>query len=113
MTLTVTDNLGATGSDTTQASIGQGALPPQADAGGPYPGEANVAVDFNGAGSSSSNPGGSYVRYDWDYGDGMGDMDAGPTPSHPYTADGPYQVTLTVTDELGATDEDATWAVIG
>jgi PKD repeat protein len=115
VTLTVTDDMGATGSDDTQASIGQGALPPQADAGGPYPGEANVAVNFNGAGSSSSNPGGSIVRYDWDYdGDGMvDDMNAGPTPSHTYAADGLFQVILTVEDELGAIDDDATWSVIG
>jgi PKD repeat protein len=114
--LTVTDDMEAPGSDTTQASIGQDTLPtlpPQADAGGPYPGEANVDVNFNGEGSTSSNPGGSIVQHDWDYGDGMADMDAGPTPSHQYVADGLYPVTLTAKDELGETDEDTTWSVIG
>ena len=111
--LTVTDDMGKADTDFTLALIGQGALPPLADAGGPYPGLANEEIDFDATGSTSSNPGGSIVQYDWDYGDGNSDVDAGATPTHVYTANGPYQVTLTVTDEVGGTDVDTAWSVVG
>jgi PKD repeat protein len=113
VTLTVIDGEGATASDTTRAFIDQAALPPQADALGPYPDNEAKVVYFNGSLSVSSNPGGSIVRYDWDYGDGTVGLDAGPIPNHTYPADGLYEVTLTVEDERGATDEDTTWAVVG
>ena len=55
---------------------------------------------FNGA--SSSDPDGSIVAYDWDFGDGATSTLAAPT--HTY-APGTYNVTLTVTDNEGATDD--------
>jgi PKD repeat protein len=60
-----------------------------------------LTVDFDGSGSSDPAPG-SVVRYDWNYGDGTIEADAGATPSHTYGAAGPYNVTLTVTDNQGA-----------
>jgi PKD repeat protein len=113
VTLEVTDDVGGVDSDSTQATVGQDSLPPQADAGGPYPGEANVDLVFNGAGSTSSNPGGSIVQYDWDFGDGFLFSTTNATPTHNYAANGLYPVTLRVTDEVGGTDEDTTWSVIG
>ena len=54
-------------------------------------------------GSVSSDPDGTIVRFDWDFGDGTGlMMDAGPTPSHTFDAlAGLLTVTLTVTDDDG------------
>ena len=55
---------------------------------------------FDGSGSSAS-PGQSIARYDWSFGDGTGAANAGPTPTHVYSAPGHYRVTLTVTDDAG------------
>jgi PKD repeat protein len=63
----------------------------------------DLSCDFDGSGSSDSD--GSIVSYDWDFGDGA--TASGVTASHTYAADGTYTVTLTVTDDLGATGTDA------
>lgn len=112
VTLTVTDNDGASDFASTTASISAGAnLLPIADANGPYSGTINLPVTFDGTGSS--DPDGSIISYDWDYGDGTADFDAGPVPSHAYAMTGDYQVTLTVTDDAGDTTSDTTGATIG
>lgn len=49
----------------------------------------------------SHDPDGSIVAYAWDFGDGT--MGTGQTPSHTFSASGSYPVTLTVTDDDGAT----------
>ncbi|MDN5768812.1 MAG: PKD domain-containing protein [Humibacillus sp.] len=53
-------------------------------------------------GSASVDPDGSIVRYDWDFGDGQTATDAGPKVSHAYATSGQQSVTLTVTDNQGA-----------
>lgn len=63
------------------------------------PGRATAASAFDASGSS--DPDGTVARYDWAFGDGTTAPNAGPSPSHPYAAPGSYQVTLTVTDDLG------------
>ncbi len=52
--------------------------------------------------SASSDPDGTVVQWDWDFGDGM--MDSGEMVNHSYAAAGSYVVTLTVTDDDGATN---------
>ena len=52
--------------------------------------------------TSSYDPNGSIVSYEWDFGDGS--TDSGVTVTHPYVDDGTYIVTLTVTDNDGVTD---------
>ena len=61
-------------------------------------------------GSGSSDPDGSIVAYDWDFGDG--NSGTGVSPTHSYAAAGLYTVSLTVTDNAGATDTATTTAVI-
>lgn len=109
VTLMVTDDDGATGTDTTSALIGTVPNePPVADANGPYVGTVGVAVLFDGSGSSDSD--GTIAAYDWDFGDGS--VGTGVTPSHAYATDGTFNVTLTVTDDGGLADSDSTTATI-
>ena len=58
-----------------------------------------LACSFNGSGSS--DPDGSIASYAWDFGDGT--TGSGVTASRTYAAGGSYTVTLTVTDDDGAT----------
>ena len=109
VTLTVTDDMGATDATTRTATIGLGNQAPIADAGSPYSGMASEAIQFDGSGSS--DPDGDIVAYDWDFGDGS--LGTGQNPTHAYTADGTYNVTLTVTDDMGAGDSITTSATIG
>jgi chitodextrinase len=82
---------------------------PVANAGGPYSGITGQAVAFNGAGSS--DPDGTLAGYQWSFGDGT--TGSGATPAHAYSAAGTYTVTLTVTDNGGATGSTTTTATIG
>ena len=64
----------------------------------------DLACSFDGSASSDSD--GSIVSYDWDYGDG--NIGSGATANYSFVADGDYTVTLTVTDNEGATDITST-----
>src|SRR5215831_4478922 len=110
VTLTVTDNGGVTGSSQTTASVGTGGSnqPPQAVMNGPYNGTAGSAVAFSAAGSLDAD--GSIASYAWTFGDGA--SGTGVTPSHIYGASGTYTVTLTVSDDQGATGSANTTATI-
>ncbi len=66
----------------------------------PGPAAAGSPVRFDA--SAASDPDGTIVRYDWDFGDGTALPDGGPTPEHVYTSPGTYIVTLVVTDNEGA-----------
>jgi VCBS repeat-containing protein len=82
--------------------------PPVSDPNGPYTGSEGVAVTFDGSGSSDVD--GTIVSYDWDFGDG--NTGNGVNPTHTYAAAGTYTVSLTVTDDGGATDTASTTATI-
>jgi PKD repeat protein len=58
------------------------------------------AVSFDA--STSSDADGSVQSYEWSYDDG--NVDTGTTVSHSFASAGTYDVTLTVTDDDGATD---------
>lgn len=60
---------------------------------------AGLATAFDGR--ASSDPDGAIVRFDWDFGDGTGLADGGPTVAHVYATPGVRTVTLTVTDADG------------
>jgi hypothetical protein len=60
----------------------------------------NLACSFNG--STSSDPDGTVAGYAWSFGDGA--TASGATTSHTYATGGTFTVTLTVTDNRGATN---------
>ena len=108
VTLTVTDNGGATGQASTTVTATANTQPPVANAGGPYAGAVNVAISFNGA--ASQDPDGSVVSYLWNFGDGT--TASGVTAVHAYAAAGSYTVRLTVTDNDGLTNSASTTAQV-
>ena len=61
------------------------------------------ALNCNFDGSASSDSDGSITDFSWDYGDG--NSGSGATASHSYAASGSYTVSLTVTDNEGATGQ--------
>ncbi|MDY0392376.1 MAG: PKD domain-containing protein [Candidatus Bipolaricaulis sp.] len=98
--LTVTDNRGATATTTRTVVVGTPNQPPTASftfsPPNPDPGE---NVTFNAA--ASSDPDGTITAYSWNFGDGT--TGTGVNITKAYTSAGTYVVTLTVTDNLGAT----------
>jgi len=97
-TLTVTDNEGLTATTTAEVTVTN--APPVA----------SFAVDcdwpdcdFDGTGSTDD---GTIVTFDWDFGDGT--SATGANVSHTYDGPGDYDVTLTVTDNDGATHDTTT-----
>ena len=98
--LTVTDNDGAT--DT----VGQPVMAVHVNQPPVAAFQSTIgALTANLDGSSSTDPDGTVASYAWDFGDGSTQAaSASPTASHTYSKSGSYQVTLTVTDNSGATN---------
>jgi PKD repeat protein len=80
--------------------------PPISNASGPYYGNILEPLFFNG--SSSYDSDGILVSYYWDFGDGTNKTEINATVTHQYTDIGIYNVTLTVTDNNGSKDTNAT-----
>jgi PKD repeat protein len=96
VSLTVTDDDGATNVVTKTVTTVANANPVAA-----FTSSVNkLVVDFDGSGSADSD--GTVASYAWDFGDGGTSTVA--KPSHTYTSAGAKTVTLTVTDDDGATD---------
>jgi PKD repeat protein len=94
--LTVTDDDGATGTVTHALTVEPANTGPAAAFTSSCPA---LACSFDGSGSSDAD--GSIASYAWDFGDG--ETGTGASPSHTFAAEGAYTVTLTVTDDDGAT----------
>jgi PKD repeat protein len=98
VTLTVTDNEGATDDFTQEVTI--------TEAGNQAP-----VADFTFTCSAldctftdaSTDADGTIATYLWDFGDGQTSPEV--NPSHTYAAEGEVTVTLTVTDDAGGTDD--------
>ncbi|HEU5223299.1 MAG TPA: PKD domain-containing protein [Candidatus Lumbricidophila sp.] len=96
VTLTVTDDAGATGT-LTKSVIVQG---PNAEPTASFVATAsNLSVSVDGSGSN--DPDGSIAAYAWNFGDGS--TSTGAITAHTYAAPGTYPITLTVTDNRGGT----------
>lgn len=112
VTLDITDNGGLTTRATTTATVVPpttgGNQPPVARANGPYSASVGQAVSLSAAGSLDAD--GSIVVYQWLLGDGR--TVTGATPSVTYATAGTYNVTLTVTDNNGATASASSTVVV-
>ncbi len=96
VTLTVTDNSGATNAVTHTVVVSAAANKPPVASFTATP--VNLTVSFNAA--ASSDPDGTIATYAWAFGDGT--TGSGVTASHTYASAGTYAVVLTVTDNQGA-----------
>lgn len=81
---------------------------PIANSGGPYSGVVAQNVPFSGTGSFDSD--GTITSYAWNFGDGG--TGSGVSPTHAYGSAGTYNVSLTVTDNLGAQTSASTSTTI-
>ena len=96
VSLTVTDNTGATNTKTGSVTVSSGASgKPAASFTDSVSG---LAVAFT---NTSTDTGGTIDAYAWNFGDGSTSTSA--SPSHTYASAGTYTVSLTVTDNTGAT----------
>jgi PKD repeat protein len=97
VTLTVTDDDGATGTVTHTVTV---TPPANQDPVAAFTASCvNLVCSLDGSGSSDAD--GTIASYAWAFGDGA--AGTGATAPHTYGAAGSYDVTLTVTDDDGAT----------
>ena len=112
VTLTVTDDDGATATDQATVTVSApsgGNVAPVAEANGPYVATAGVPFSLSSAGSSDAN--GTIVAFNWTLGNGQ--TAVGASPSVTYATAGTYTVTLTVTDNGGLTATDQATVTVG
>jgi PKD repeat protein len=104
-TLTVTDDNGATDTDSVTVTVVDNVAPTAAAAATPTSGKTTFTTfQFSSAGSADSD--GTIAAYSWDFGDG-GPGSSAENPTKVFSAAGVYEVTLTVTDDNGATDTES------
>ena len=102
VTLIVTDNDGAADQKTAHVDVTAPAPPPE-DNKAPEADFDDHCHDLSCSFTDKSkDDDGSVVSWAWDFGDGTGSSQQNPT--HSYEDEGHYDVTLTVTDDDGATD---------
>jgi len=77
-------------------------------AGEPYQGYVHSEITFDG--SNSHDPDGTIIEWFWEFGDTTNAT--GKKVQHRYSKPGTYNVTLTVTDEIGETNSTTTICVI-
>jgi len=108
--LTVTDDDGASDTEPHTVQVGPTNQPPVASFTISPPSPGVLAwVRFDG--SSSYDPDGTITSYSWNFGDGT--TASGVSRYHQFTAPGTYTVTLTITDDDGASDTETHTVQVG
>jgi PKD repeat protein len=102
VTLTVTDDDGATDASSTQVTVTTAPDPNQPPGADFEVHCQNLTCTFT---DRSDDTDGNLVNWDWDFGDGSSSSDR--NPAHSYGAAGSYTVTLTVRDNDGAEDTES------
>jgi PKD repeat protein len=99
--VTAYDNYGNESDYSNEVSYSPSNSPPKANFRvDPMSGEAPLDVIFDATACSDSD--GTVVSYEWDFGDGATSTDS--VASHTYSSPKSHTVSLTITDDLGATD---------
>ncbi|WP_315501377.1 PKD domain-containing protein [Actinomyces radicidentis] len=108
VTLTVTDDKGLSSQSTQEVTTSEPVAENQAPtaAFSVQASDLDVALDAN----ESSDPDGSIASYAWDFGDGT--TGEGTSLTHTFKEAGTYTVTLTVTDDKGATAQTTQSVVV-
>ncbi|WP_430667240.1 PKD domain-containing protein [Jatrophihabitans telluris] len=101
VTLTVTDNQGATNTVSHDVTVTAPPPPNNPPTAAFVSACSGLACSFDGTGSADSD--GTIASYSWVFGDGS-PTGSGSSPAHTYAAGGTFTVTLTVTDNQGATN---------
>jgi PKD repeat protein len=112
ITVTATDSGGRSASASVTLTVTPGAsnLPPIARLTGPATGQATQGLIFDG--STSSDPDGTIAGWRFEFSDGSPAVTSMNTVTHVFAAPGTYTVTLTVTDDRGATGSTTLSVVI-
>ena len=112
--LTVTDQQGASGTQTQTVIMAQNQLPIAAFTTTTTTDSGQMKINTDGSASMDSD--GSIAQYRWNFGDGstevVGDASTAKLSSHVYTQAGTYNVTLTVIDDKGGSGSSAQSVVI-
>jgi PKD repeat protein len=95
VSLTVTDDQGATGSQSQSVTVSAANQPPAADF-------TYVATDLSVQFEDLSTDDGTIASWSWDFGDGANSTEQ--NPAHEYAGGGDYLVTLLVSDTQGVTN---------
>jgi PKD repeat protein len=105
LSLTITDNEGHEGTDSSTVEIViPENVPPISECNGPYSGYVNRVIVFSSQGSI--DPDGDMLEFNWDFGDGGNSAEA--NPRYSYSSPGIYEILLTVTDTDLYTNTDTT-----
>lgn len=110
VTLTVTDQRGASATKANSLQVAAPTPPTAAFTISPTPAPTNVDVFFNASGSKPA-AGRTITSYSWAFGDGS--TGSGVTTSHRFAGSGTFTVTLMVTDDASATAQIAQPLTVG
>ncbi len=101
ISLTVTDNKGATASTSHDVQVEKGQAPVASFVISPPAGQVGFAFHYDASASSDSD--GKITKYEWQFGDGG--SATGPMVTHVYKSSGVFDVALSVTDDTGLKSE--------
>jgi len=102
ISLVVNNGTEDSAADTVLVDVAENLAPEASASATPVSGVAPLDVSFDG--SASLDPERAPLSYSWDFGDGA-PADTSASTNHTYTVPGKYTAVLTVTDDLGNTDQ--------